>query len=199
MANTTIQTIEKTLHSWFKANTPTLSPEIRRVIKLWAPIVTLVVGALAVANAWTLWRWASRADTLLSLGYRNCTHWNGNNCGTPPHISLWIWLNVAFLVAEAVLCLRAYAALHDQTKQGWDYAFYAALLNAAYAVITLFTEYDRLEHFTSALLGSGIALYLLFQVRDCYTGDYKEKRQPPTATPLRKLRPRKKPDTSTEQ
>lgn len=198
MANTPIQTIENRLHTWFKANTPTLSPEIRRVIKLWAPIVALVVGALSVINAWTLWRWANRADTLLDLGYRDCTRWGGSTCGTPPHINVWVWLNIAFLAAGVVLCLRAYAALREQLKQGWNYAFYATLLNVGYAVLTLFTEYDRVERFGSALVGSGIALYLLFQVRDCYTGDYKEKRQPPTATPTRKLRGRTKPTTSTK-
>lgn len=191
MANTGIQTIEKTLHTWIKTKTPTLSPEIRRVVKLWAPIVVFAVGLLSLVNAWTLWRWASQADTLLDLGYHACIRWGGKNCGPSPHISVWVWLNIAFLAAEAALCFGAYNALQNQSKRGWDYAFYASLLNIVYAALTLFTKYDRIEHFASAVIGSGIALYLLFQVRDCYTGDYKEKRQPPMATPIRKLRPRK--------
>jgi hypothetical protein len=46
--------------------------------------------------------------------------------------------------------------------------FYALLVNVAYGVVMLFTNYGGIGTLLSTLIGSAIGLYLLFQIRSSY-------------------------------
>jgi uncharacterized membrane protein YccC len=74
------------------------------------------------------------------------------------------------LAAQAALYIAAFSGLNERAKRGWDLLFYGALLNIAYAVVSLFTDYDKVGHFLGALVGSAIGFYLLFQIREFYLG-----------------------------
>jgi uncharacterized membrane protein HdeD (DUF308 family) len=83
---------------------------------------------------------------------------------------LWLWAGVVLIGVEGLLYLLAFPGLRDHKKQGWNYLFYGALLNLAYAVVSLFTNYNSVGNFLGALIGSAIGFYLLFQVRSAYVG-----------------------------
>ena len=85
-------------------------------------------------------------------------------------MTLWIWLALAVLVVEAVLYLLAFPGLRDRKKFGWNYLYWGALVNVAYAVVSLFDGYNGVGNFVGALIGSAVGLWLLFQVRSSYLG-----------------------------
>jgi hypothetical protein len=69
---------------------------------------------------------------------------------------------------EAVIYLLAFPATRDRKKSGWDLMFYALLINLVYGVIVVFTDYGGIGSLIGTIIGSGIGLYLLFQIRASY-------------------------------
>ncbi len=65
-----------------------------------------------------------------------------------------------FMVASLVLMVLAIPGLFKRSKMGWNYVYYAVLLNAVYSLISM-----QLFGF---IIGSIISFYLLFQVRSYY-------------------------------
>jgi uncharacterized membrane protein HdeD (DUF308 family) len=93
--------------------------------------------------------------------------------GGPPIVSermnLGLWLGLILLITEAVLYIAAFPAIRARKKSGWDLLFYAMLVNVVYGVVVLFTSYGSLVSLIGTLIGSGIGLYLLFQIRSSYS------------------------------
>lgn len=166
--------LETKLNDIFVKNAPKLPDGGKKALVEWAPIISLVVGVLTLLSAWSLWHWARLASNA-------STYYIGQicsvyHCGTPPvsRFSVWLWLGVVSLAAEGLLYVFAYSGLKEYKKQGWDYLYYGALLNVAYAVVSLFASYDIVGHFVGALIGSAIGFYLLFQIRESYLGSKKK-------------------------
>jgi len=148
----------------------------------WAPIVSLLVGILALLDAWSVWHWADEVSTLGSYVNPLCsTYAAGYQCGVTSRFSTWLWLSVIFLAIEGILYIVAYPGLRDRKKVGWNYIYYGALLNVAYAIVSLFTSYDVVSSFAGAVIGSAIAFYLLFQIREAYLGTKHSAPTPPKA------------------
>ena len=61
----------------------------------------------------------------------------------------------------------AKTGLKARKKAGWNYLYWGALVNVAYALVSLFTL-NGASGFVGALLSSAIGLWLLFQVRSEY-------------------------------
>ena len=152
-----------------------------KAITEWAPWIALVVGVLSLWSAWVLWHWAHWADSALN-GALNYAHdlckssYDINATGycasvnRASRLSFWVWLSLIVLAVEGVLYLLAYPGLKDRKKQGWNYLFYGALVNVAYAVFSLFTDYSGGGHFVGGLIGSAVGFWVLFQIRSAYTG-----------------------------
>lgn len=64
------------------------------------------------------------------------------------------------LVASFILDLLALRGLFDIKKQGWTYLYWGVLLNGVYNLFTL--------NLGSLVIGTGISLYILFQIRSYY-------------------------------
>jgi hypothetical protein len=62
----------------------------------------------------------------------------------------------------------AYPALVKRERRGWDLLFLGSLLNVLYSVVTIFINGRGMGSFLSGLIGSALAFYLLFQVREKY-------------------------------
>lgn len=64
------------------------------------------------------------------------------------------------LVIASILHLLALSGLFKYKKQGWTYLYWGVLLNGVYNVFTL--------NLGSLVIGTGISLYILFQIRSYY-------------------------------
>jgi len=75
------------------------------------------------------------------------------------------WIGLAILLAEALLFFKAYQPLTKRQKQGWNYIYYALLLDVVYAVAVSFTDYSGVIELLWSLVLSALGFYLLFQVQ----------------------------------
>lgn len=64
------------------------------------------------------------------------------------------------LVIASILHLLALKGLFASKKQGWTYLYWGVLLNGVYNLFTL--------NLGSLVIGTGISLYILFQIRNSY-------------------------------
>jgi hypothetical protein len=163
----TLQPLETNLEEIFTKKVPTLPVSGRRATVQYLPWIALVLSILSAYTAWVLWHWAHYSNALLNYANSISVAYGG-----PPiayhRMGLGIWLGIAVLLVEAYLYLAAFPAVRDRQKTGWDYLFYTALLNVAYGVVTLFSDYGSLGNLFGTVIGSAIGLYLLFQIRPNY-------------------------------
>lgn len=161
--------LEITLDNIFEKNAPKLPANARKAIVEWAPWVALVVGILTLWGAWALWSWAHVANDLVNYANQLSVAYGG----TPvmdTRMTLWVWIGMVTLVIEGALYILAFfGGLREHKKSGWNYLYWGALVNVAYAVISLFTGYG-FGGFLGSMIGSVIGFWLLFQVRSLYTG-----------------------------
>ncbi|MEJ0073109.1 MAG: hypothetical protein WDN27_03460 [Candidatus Saccharibacteria bacterium] len=165
-------TWETKLDEIFVRKAPKLPDGGKKALVEWAPWISLIVGILTLLSAWSLWHWARAVDGLTNYLNTVCNAYGTTSaCGvSTSRYSLALWLGVIVLVIEGVLYVAAYSGLKARKKQGWNYLYYGALINVVYAIISLFTDYDKVGHFIGALIGSAIGFYLLFQIRSAYLG-----------------------------
>jgi hypothetical protein len=171
---TGVDKLETKLNDLFVKNAPKLPDGGKKALVTWLPIISAVVGVLSLWSAYTLWHWAHAVDSLSRYANNDlCNAYSVAGCGSgaaASRFSLWLWAGVILIGVEGVLYLLAFPGLRDHKKQGWNYVFYGALLNLAYAVVSLFTNYNSIGNFLGALISSAIGFYVLFQVRSAYTG-----------------------------
>lgn len=160
--------LETKLDDLFVRSAPRLPEGARKGLANWLPIISLVVGILTLLAAFSLWRWAHAVDNVLG-GICNAYSVSGcGNLGVASRFSVWVWVAIIVMGVEGLLYLLAYPGLQARKKDGWNYLFYGALLNIAYAVVILFTGYNTVTNFLGALIGSAVGFYFLFQIRDMY-------------------------------
>jgi len=71
------------------------------------------------------------------------------------------YLAIGFATVSIVLQIIALRGLFKRTAKGWDYSFYATLVN----VFSSIFAFD-----ISSILGMVIGLFVLFQIKDMYAG-----------------------------
>jgi len=173
-----ISKLETSMNDLFAQGMPPLPAGGRKTLVELAPIISVVIGALSLASAWSLWHWARLAEGIANYAREFCNPYLENGCApAASRFSVWLWLSVAFLVIEGLLYLFAFSSLKAHRKRGWSYLYYGALLNLAYAVVSLFVAYAGFGRFVGSFVGSAVGLYLLFQIRGAYLGS---SRMPPT-------------------
>lgn len=69
-------------------------------------------------------------------------------------------LGIAFLVVSLILRFLAIPGLKAQTLKGWQFIYYATLVNAVYALVSF--------DWGSLIIGTLISLYFVFQVKSYY-------------------------------
>lgn len=168
----TLSNLETKLNEVFVHNAPALPKGGKKMLVAWAPVVSVIVGILSLWSAWNLWHWAHVASSLNTYANAVCNAYSVSGCGglVTSRYSIWLWLGVAVIAVEGILYLLAYSGLRDHKKVGWNYLFYGALVNVAYAIVSLFTGHNGASNFIGALIGSAIGFYLLFQIRESYLG-----------------------------
>lgn len=131
--------------------------------------IALVVGVLQLWAVWTLWHLGHFVEQLVT--YNNYVNATYGYAAPGVHLGLFYWLSLFVLAADAVLLLLAAPRLKQMQKGGWDLLFYGVLLNAAYAILRLFTDVgDSFGDFIGAAIGTVLGAFFLFQVRDYFVG-----------------------------
>jgi hypothetical protein len=163
-----LNSLEKSLDDVFVKNAPKLPEGGKKVLVEWLPWLNLVGGLLTLWAAYALWNWAHVANGLINYANDLSRAYGGGDV-VADRLTAGIWLGIAVLVVEGVLYLLAFPATRDRKKQGWNYMFYALLVNIVYGLVVLFTDYGGFGSFLGTLVGSVIGLWLLFQIRGSYT------------------------------
>ena len=163
--------IEEKLNKVFVTEAPYQLPEkAKKSLVQYLPIINLVIGVITIWSALQLWRWAHAASRLVDYANDLSRAFGGKEVAAE-RLSFMLWVSLLVLLAEGVMWIAAYPGLKAHKKAGWNLLFYATILNAVYAVVVAFTDYGGVSNTFSALIGTVLGLYLLFQVRSHYTGE----------------------------
>lgn len=182
-----VKPIEQALLPLFKG-LPSLPEGVRKtLVKIW-PILALIGGLVQLWAAYALWDLGHRANVLID--YANQLSIASGSGPVTPTLGFFYYLGLAVLVVDAVILLLAVAPLNSHKKKGWDLLLLGAALNLVYGLVIMFDSYyGGFGSLLSTLVGSAIGFYLLFQVRDYYTGTKSAavtsttKTTPPASTP----------------
>ena len=162
-----VKTLETQLEGVFKSAPPLPDNAKKSLVNAW-PWIALVFGVLQILAALSLWGIVTAAERAINVANTYSMIYTGQVVGLSAMDKTVIFLGVALLFVDAILLLKAYPELKKRTRKGWDLLFLASLLNAAYAVITLFINQRGVGGFLFSVLGSAIGFYLLFQVKNSY-------------------------------
>jgi hypothetical protein len=161
------QPLEKSLDNLFVKNAPVLPASVKKMLVEWLPWINLVFGVLTLWSAYWIWHWAHTANSLVDYANQLSAAYGGPKVASD-RLSVMVWFALIVMVVEALLFIAAFPATRDRKKSGWDLMFYAMLVNIAYAVVVLFTDYGGVGSFIWSLVLSAAGLYLLFQIRASY-------------------------------
>lgn len=162
-----VKTLETQLEGVFKSAPPLPDNAKKSLVNAW-PWIALVFGVLQLLAALSLWGIVTAAERAVNVANTYSMIYSGQTIGLSAGDKTVIFLAVAMLLVDAFILLKAYPELKKHTRKGWDLLFLASLLNAAYAVVSLFINQRAVGGFLFSLIGSAIGFYLLFQVRSSY-------------------------------
>lgn len=158
--------LESALESAFKV-APNLPDNAKKTIVQWLPWLNLLAGAASLWAAYALWHWAHLANGLVTyVNQLNALY--GGSSAVVNRMGIGLWIALVVVAFEGVLFLMAFPATKVRAKRGWDLMFYAALVNLAYGIVLMFTDYGSLGNFLGYAVGTVVGLWLLFQIRPKY-------------------------------
>lgn len=163
--------LEKSLDDVYK-KVPALPESAKKLIVEWLPWINLVLGVFALWSAYWLWHWAHAVDRLADYANTLSATYGYGRITPVDHMNFMVWLSLVAMVVQAVIYLLAFNPLRDRKKAGWDLLFYAGLFNLVVGLFGVFVggTYGGFSRLISALFGSAIGFYFLFQIRSYYLG-----------------------------
>ena len=162
-----MQQLVATLQPYFTTKAPYQLPEEwRQNIVRVAPWVVLIGGIITVLIGWPLLLLAFGLSALFFYAYGGM---------------MWVWLSLAMLIVQGILLFLAYPGLKAYKLQGWNYAFYGALISAVYGIVQWLANPSNVLGLVWTAVGVVLELFILFQVRDYYTGAKKITTKPAPA------------------
>lgn len=161
--------VEKQLDEIFVKKAPALPENIKKWIVEYIPYINLIFGLLMLLLAYNLYHWATVANRLVDYANQVARSFGVQEQAVTSRLTVWVWLALILLVVEALLYVFSYSGLKAKKKAGWNLVFYALIINAVYGLFTLFVDsYGSIANFIGYLIGTGIGLYFLFQIRSYY-------------------------------
>jgi len=170
-AMSVLDKLEAQLDIWLDKKAPVkMPPNWRKALAGAMWWIALVVGVVQLFAVWGLWRLGHLVDQVVTYNnYVAATYGVATPAGV--HLGLFYWISLFTIAADTVLLFLAAPKLKQMQKGGWNLVYYGAVLSAAYAVVRLFAGVgDVFGNFMSAAIGAVIGAFLLFQVRDYFTG-----------------------------
>ncbi len=163
-----IRPLEQALLPLFKG-LPSLPESAKKtLVKIW-PVLALIFGIIQLWAVYVLWNLGH--STNVAVDYANQLSIAAGTGTIVSSLGFFYYLGLGVLVIDAVILLLAVSPLNARRKNGWDLLFLGATLNLVYGLVILFDSYyGGFGNLVSSLIGSAIAYYFLFQVRDSYTG-----------------------------
>lgn len=156
-----VKPFEQLLASLFKG-LPALPENGKKALVKYWPVLALIFGVLQILAVFALWQLGHAVSAYLSVAMVAST------------LGFFYYLGLAVLAVDAIILFMAYAPLKAHSKKGWDLLFFGSLLNLLYGIVILFDgAYGGFDKLLGSLLGSAVAFYLLFQVREYYVGKAK--------------------------
>lgn len=161
-----IARIEETLDAFFRKNAPAIAASSKGFIVKYIPYASLILGMLSFLTFWSLWEWMRAANKLVDFANEAAAKY-----GTPAaeHVHGMAWVGLFLLLVQAIFFLRAYAPLRSRQKDGWNFFFYAVLIDTLYSVLVVFTDYTGLLSMLWSIVWNSLVLYFLFQIRSHYS------------------------------
>lgn len=159
--------LEKPLDDLFGKQAPALPDGGKKFLVQYLPWINLILGLISLYTAYVLWNWAHVANQFVNYANSVSAAFGGPTVATN-RLSVGLWIGIAVLAVEALLYIAAFPGTKARKKSGWNLLYYALLLNIAYGVVVLFTDYGSVGNLIGAVIGSAIGLYLLFQIRSSY-------------------------------
>lgn len=160
--------LEKSLDDLFVKQAPALPAGGKKALVQYLPWINLILGLISLYTVYVLWHWAHLANNLINYANTLSAAYGGPTVATN-RLSVGLWIGIVVLGIEALLYIAAFPGTKDRKKSGWNLLYYALLLNIAYGVVVLFTDYGGVGNLIGAIIGSAIGLYLLFQIRSSYS------------------------------
>lgn len=167
---TALQTLEKKLADIYKG-APKLSDNTKETLARYWPYLALVAGIIQLLIAVSFYH-VTRVVIEPTYNYANQIFLasTGRALGPTGFDKTLIYIAILSLAVDAVILLMAYPKLVARSKKGWDLLFLAAVINVVYAVLSLFLYNGGVMSFIGSLIGSAFGFYLLYQVREKYSG-----------------------------
>lgn len=162
-----LQPLEDSLNDVFVKQAPALPAGGKKWLVTYLPWINLVLGLFTLYGVYLVWHWAHYTNSLINYANSLSSIYGGATVSVH-RLGLGIWLGLIALAVEAILYIAAFQSTKAHKKAGWDLLFYALLINVVYGVIIMLTAYGSFGNLLSALIGSAIGLYLLFQIRASY-------------------------------
>lgn len=148
---------------------PELPKNAKKTIVQYLPWLTLIIGVFTLWSAYNLYNWAHIANRFADWA-NSFSQALGGPATSVTRFTAMIWVSIAVLALEGAIYLLAFMGLRDNKKSGWNLLFLGAIINVAYGVIVVFTDYGSISNLFFSLIGSAIGFYFLFQIREYYLG-----------------------------
>jgi hypothetical protein len=151
-----MEQLVSTLQPYFTSKAPFQLPEEwRQTIVRIAPWLVLAAAIISVLIGWPILMFALGLSAFFAYAYG---------------ATLFMWLAIAVLIVQTVLLFMSYPGLKAYKLAGWNFAFYGAMLSVAYGIVQWLQYPSNIGTLIGAAIGAVIELYILFQIRDYYTG-----------------------------
>lgn len=83
-------------------------------------------------------------------------------------------------IISVIFYMMSYSGIKERAERGWRLVFYSSVISAASSVVSWLSNPVWVNELLGAALGLAISLFILFQIRDYYTGKAKVDDQPVT-------------------
>lgn len=160
--------LESNLDEVFHRKAPYQLPENSRKAvarALWW--IALLFGLLQLWAAWSLWHLGHVTNELVDVA-NSLSRAYGTGYVTN-HLGFFYYVALGVVIVDMALLLLAVPGLRAMKKTGWSLLYYSLLLNVAYGLVRAFADVGGgIGPLVSALIGSAIGAYFLFQIRDYF-------------------------------
>jgi len=160
-----LQPIEKKLEDLFK-DLPHFPVSTKEMLANWLKYLVLIGGVFQLLAAWGLYTWGRDIDKIANVVNSYSSAFGV--ASSVQKLSIFYWISLIILLVDAVILLMAYKGVAAKQKDGWNLVFLSSLLNLVYGLFTLFNDRGGVSSLISALIGSFVSFYLLFEVRDMF-------------------------------